>query len=270
MPPGRRVPPVAVALGAPALLLLGALAPDLRPVVAALVAAGWAGLALLRRPMALGWAAALPLAVSLTWPWFLGADHPFGPAACAEPFSLIALRRVAVALVVLALVAVLARVHGSSTFDLGVRRLRRWDLPVAVGGLLGLAIGGLVIGPWVAEPFFGRLEFARPLAAIVPAIVFGIANGTLEEVAYRGALQGWLGRVTGPWLAVLVQALVFGIVHVGPEVTAWVPLHVLLLGSAGFLAGLVVRRTGSLAIPIGIHIGADIALYYGLACRVAA
>jgi membrane protease YdiL (CAAX protease family) len=260
---------VTVALGGPALLLVGALAPELRPAVAALVVAGWAGLVLLRRPAALGWAAVLPLAVSLTWPWFLGADHPFGPTGCAEPFSLIALRRIAVLLVVLALVAVLAAVHGSSTFDLGIRRFRRWEMPVAIAGLLSLAIGGLVIGPSIAEPFFGQLEFALPLAAIVPAVAFGVANGTLEEVAYRGAFQGWLGRVTGPWVAIPAQALIFGIVHVGPEVTAWVPLHALLLGSVGLLAGLLVRRTGSLAIPIGIHIGADIALYYGLACRVA-
>jgi membrane protease YdiL (CAAX protease family) len=183
------------------------------------------------------------------------------------PFSVIALRRVATALVVFAVVAVLARVHGSSTFDLGIRRLRRWELPLSVGGLIALAAGGLVIGPWIAEPFFGRLDFARPMAAVIPAVVFGLANGTLEEIAYRGALQGWLGRVAGPGLALAVQAVIFGIVHVGPEVTALIPVHATLLAGAGLLAGLVVRRTGSLAIPIGIHIGADIALYYGLACR---
>jgi membrane protease YdiL (CAAX protease family) len=62
---------------------------------------------------------------------------------------------------------------------------------------------------------------------------------------------------------------VFGISHVGADVTAFVPIHATLMAAAGLLAGLVVRRTGSLAIPVGVHIGADIALYFGLACRAA-
>jgi membrane protease YdiL (CAAX protease family) len=223
----------------------------------------------LRSPAALGWVAAIPVAVTLTWPWFLGTDQPVGPVGCAEPLALIALRRVVVALVGIALVAILARVHGSSTFDLGIRHLRRWEPPVAIAGLLVLAVGGLVVGPWIAEPFFGRLEFDRPLIALLPAVVFAVANGTLEEIAYRGALQGWLGRAAGPWVGVVMQAVVFGIVHVGPEVTSFVPVHAAALTAVGLLAGLWVRRTGSLAVPIGVHIGADIALYYGLACRAA-
>jgi membrane protease YdiL (CAAX protease family) len=256
-----------LALGGPALLLAGALVPASRPALAVAVIVGWAVLGLARRTAALGWAASLPLAVAFTWPFVLGADHPFGPVACTEPLSVIAVRRVVVAVVVLAVVAALARLHGSSTFDLGIRRLRRWEAPLAVAAGLAVAVGGLVIGPAVAEPFFGRLEYDRPLGALVPAVIFAVANGSLEEVAYRGALQGWLGRATTPAIAIVLQAVVFGIAHVGPEVTAFVPVHATLMAVVGLLAGLVVRRTGSLAIPIGVHIGADIALYYGLACR---
>ena len=61
----------------------------------------------------------------------------------------------------------------------------------------------------------------------------------------------------------------FGIVHAGPEVVALLPVHIALLTAVGVAAGLVRARTGTLAIPIGIHIGADIALYVGLACRAA-
>jgi membrane protease YdiL (CAAX protease family) len=40
------------------------------------------------------------------------------------------------------------------------------------------------------------------------------------------------------------------------------------MGLAGIVAGLVVRRTGSLLIPIAVHIGFDIPLYYFMACQL--
>jgi membrane protease YdiL (CAAX protease family) len=39
---------------------------------------------------------------------------------------------------------------------------------------------------------------------------------------------------------------------------------------AGVIAGIVTVRSGSLALAIGAHVGFDVALYYGLACRTAA
>jgi membrane protease YdiL (CAAX protease family) len=138
---------------------------------------------------------------------------------------------------------------------------------VALAGCLVLAVAGLWIGPAVARPFFGTLEFPVPLAALVPAVLFGVANGVLEEVAYRGAMQAWLGRLAPIGVAIGFQALVFGIVHAGPEVTALLPVHVALLTGVGVAAGVIRWRLGSLWVPIGIHVGADVALYVGLACR---
>jgi membrane protease YdiL (CAAX protease family) len=40
------------------------------------------------------------------------------------------------------------------------------------------------------------------------------------------------------------------------------------MAAGGLLAGLIVERTGSLAIPIAAHVGLDIPLYYGNACRL--
>jgi membrane protease YdiL (CAAX protease family) len=230
---------------------------------------GWAVLRGARRPDAISWAATLPVAVALAWPLLAGGDVPLGETACVDPFSAITVRRVALACVVLALVALLAVVHGSDLAELGLVRPARWELVVAVVGCLVLAVGGLVIGPAIARPFFGELDFPIPPAALVPAVLFGIANGVMEEVQYRGAMQGWLGRIVPPWIAIGFPALVFGIVHAGPEVLALLPVHVALLTGVGVAGGLVRARTGTLAIPIGIHVGADIALYVGLACRAA-
>jgi membrane protease YdiL (CAAX protease family) len=256
------------ALG-PGLLLVGALVPDLRPLVALLVVSGWALLALTRRPGAIAWAAALPLAVVLTWPWLLGVDVPVGDPACRDVLSTITLRRIAVAVVGLAIVGALAVVYRSGRTELGLARPGRAEALVAVGGFLVLVAGGLVIGPAIARPFFGELDYPVPLAALVPAILFGVANGVLEEVLYRGALQAWLARLAPIGWAIAFQGLVFGIVHAGPEVLTLLPVHIALLTGVGIAAGLARWRLGSLWIPIGIHVGADIALYIGLACRAA-
>jgi membrane protease YdiL (CAAX protease family) len=199
------------ALG-PGLLLVGALVPDLRPVVAFAIVAGWTLLVLTRRPGAIAWAAALPLAVVLTWPWVLGADVPVGDPECRDVLSAIALRRMAVAVVGLAIVGLLAVVHRSGRSELGLGRPGRVEAVVAVGGCLVLVAGGLVIGPAIARPFFGELDYPVPLGALIPAILFGVANGVLEEVLYRGALQAWLARLAPIGWMIVFQGLVFGIV----------------------------------------------------------
>jgi membrane protease YdiL (CAAX protease family) len=263
------LPRALIAGAGPAALLAASLDPALRPVAAVVISLGWAALVILRRPEAIGWAAVLPVAVLLTWPWVLGGDAPLGEIGCIDPLSAIVVRRVSVAVVVLALVASLARVHRSGVTEIGLRRPAARETVVALAGCLVLAIGGLWIGPAIARPFFGTLDFPVPPAALVPAVAFGIANGVLEEVVYRGTMQAWIGRLAPLWLAIGYQALVFGIVHAGPEVLSLLPVHVALLTAVGVAGGLVRWRTGSLWIPIGVHVGADIALYVGLACRAA-
>ncbi|MFN8628984.1 MAG: CPBP family intramembrane glutamic endopeptidase [Chloroflexota bacterium] len=256
--------------GGPAILLAAALAPGLRPVAAGLLLGGWLLLRAARRPEAIAWAAVLPVGLVLPWPWLLGADVPLGDPACTDPLSSIVLRRLAVAGFGLAVITGLARVHASGPRELGLGRPAGLQAAAALGGAIVLAGGGLVIGPWLARPFFGELEFPRPAAALVPAILFGLANGVLEEVSYRGAMQAWLGRAMPIAWAIAIQGLAFGSVHAGPEVLALLPVHIALMGAVGIAGGLVRARLGSLWLPIGVHVGADIALYVGLACRAAA
>ena len=251
------------------LLLLAAAAPGLRIAIALVLAIGWVALWAGRRPESVGWAALLPVAIALPWAILAGADVPLGAAGCVDPASAIVARRMLLAVVVLVVVAGLARAVRSDAAELGLRTPARWEAAVAVAGGCLVAAGGLVIGPWLARPFFGALDFPVPPAALLPAVVFGLANGVVEELSYRGAMQGWLGRGGPGWLAIGYPALVFGIVHAGPDVVALLPLHVALLAGVGLAGGLVRARTGTLAIPIGIHVGADIALYVGLACRAA-
>lgn len=266
----RPGPNVLLAAAGPALIVVAAMVPSVRPVASVALGAGWVALWRMTRPEAIAWAAVLPVALGLALPWILGPDAPIGDPACTSPVSIIVLRRVVLAVVVLGAVGALAVAHGSGIAELGLGRPSGPEAVIAVVGCLVLIVGGLVIGPLIAAPFFGQLAFPVPPAALLPAIVFGVANGITEEVAYRGAMQGWLGRLAPVWLAIGFQGLIFGMVHAGPEVLALLPVHIALLAAAGIAAGVIRWRTGTLWIPAGIHVGADVALYVGLACRAAA
>ena len=100
----------------------------------------------------------------------------------------------------------------------------------------------------------------------MPAAIFAVSNGVMEEVIYRGALMSWSGRVMGIGPALIGQAVVFGLAHSGTDVVGFqVPL-MLAMGLGGLLAGLVTIRTRSLLIPIAVHVGLDIPIYFAFAC----
>jgi membrane protease YdiL (CAAX protease family) len=88
----------------------------------------------------------------------------------------------------------------------------------------------------------------------------------MEEVAYRGALLGWSAKVVGVWPAVVGQAVVFGLAHSGSDVASnGLPL-VLALGTGGLIAGIITVRTRSILLPVALHIGFDIPIYFAFAC----
>jgi sodium transport system permease protein len=84
------------------------------------------------------------------------------------------------------------------------------------------------------------------LTPVVAVLVLGLMPGVLEEVAFRGALQGALHRVMAPGGAILVQALVFGLAHGHP--LRFPPTFVL-----GILLGVLRHRTGSVLPGMVLH-----------------
>ena len=166
-------------------------------------------------------------------------------------------------LVSLAVVALALRAVPSSLY---IRRpARRW-IPWAIAGFLVSGPLALLVGPYLARPFFGDVSYTILVGALVPALIFAVSNGVMEELVYRGALMGWSGRVMGVGSALVGQAVVFGLAHSGTDVIGFqVPL-MLAMGLAGLLAGLVTIRTRSLLVPIAVHIGLDIPIYFAFAC----
>ena len=96
------------------------------------------------------------------------------------------------------------------------------------------------------------------LAFLLPASVFAVALAVSEELAWRGALQGWLGRTLGPWVAALAQAGVYGLAW---GVALGSPLGGVLAAAAGLLLGATVVRTRSLVVPLAWHIAFNVPFY---------
>lgn len=214
-------------------------------------------------------AAGLPVALIMAWATNVADGLITPPLECADPFSPEAWSRAVAAALAIGLIVGLCRLLRTDLAAIGLRRPSRAEVWLGLAAILLIPIPSLYIGAILAEPFFGQIELdlAQPLA-IVPALVLAVANGTMEELAYRGALLHWLSQAAGPTVGLLGQAVVFGLAHTGADFTGPMLPVILAVMAGGLIAGLLVRRTGSLWLPIVVHICLDVPLYYAAACRL--
>ena len=83
---------------------------------------------------------------------------------------------------------------------------------------------------------------------VLGVLSLAILAPLLEEVLFRGAIQGMLMRFFGrPWPAIIVAALVFGVFHMNPVQIVYATL-------LGIILGWIYYRTGSLLSVIVGHV----------------
>lgn len=249
-----------------ALLGLAAITETARLPVLLVLGVGTAVAASRAAPVRWAWAGAVPVALALAWGGLTAPTIAADGSTCTDPASPVAVLRLVEAIVVLAAVTILAIVLRSNAGTLGLRLpARRWIRWAIVGFLVAGPVA-LLAGPYLARPFFGEVGYHLLPAALIPALVFALSNGVSEQVAYRGALMGWSAKVMGTGPALVGQAIIFGLAHSGSDVTGSpIPL-MLALGIGGLLAGVITLRTRSLLIPIAVHVGLDLPIYFAFAC----
>jgi membrane protease YdiL (CAAX protease family) len=252
------------------LILLAAAVRETRLAVLVALVAGTSVAIHRKASVRWAWAAPVPVAIALSWGLITPPAADAGGADCALITSPPAVWRLAEAILVLGAVAVLGRILGAPAGSLWLRRPSMRVVQVGVAGFAACAVLGLLIGPALARPFFGAfdLDTSDPWA-LLPAFVFALSNGLAEEIAYRGALLGWTARVVGLGPALVLQAVVFGVAHGGPDVIGSPLVLIAALTAGGLLAGLIAIRTRSLFLPIAIHVALDLPLYVYLACHAA-
>ncbi len=89
---------------------------------------------------------------------------------------------------------------------------------------------------------------------------FVIANPTVEEVLFRGALQTMVTQRTGSAVAgIVVQGVAFGAIHLNGVPGG--PLGMVMAGGWGIILGIVTHRTQSIRLAWVVHVLANIAIF---------
>ncbi|MEC5425906.1 type II CAAX endopeptidase family protein [Virgibacillus sp. C22-A2] len=83
---------------------------------------------------------------------------------------------------------------------------------------------------------------AAPLFMIIPAVIAPI----LEEIIFRKIIFGGLYERTNFFIAALLSALIFGIIHGEPQ-------HILVYASMGFVFAFLYVKTKRIIVPIIVH-----------------
>jgi membrane protease YdiL (CAAX protease family) len=103
--------------------------------------------------------------------------------------------------------------------------------------------------------FFARFrevlrETVVPLFAgssLPELLLIAIMAGIGEEVFFRGFLQGSLGRVVNPWIALALVSALFGVAHmvsIG---------YAIIAGLLGAYLGALLLLTGNLFVAVAVH-----------------
>jgi uncharacterized protein len=164
---------------------------------------------------------------------------------------------------------IMGRIEGRTIADYGLPWRGMFGVQFWQGILIGFAsISGLLVAMRVVGVFyFGSIALHGTDIwkwAIVYALVF-ILVALREEFGARGYGLFTLSAGIGFWPAAILSAALFGYSHHGNSGEDWVGLF--NVGAFGLLACLLLRRTGNLWMPIGVHTAFDWGetYFYGVA-----
>ncbi|HUY25529.1 MAG TPA: type II CAAX endopeptidase family protein [Candidatus Saccharimonadales bacterium] len=195
------------------------------------------------------------------WLWLLGYGGP-APSLIGDPYGLA--RNAFAGSAWLVLAAIMAFVF----YRLSPNprpRLRIWVRPgrtvllMAIGvSLLFLAVAFLLPAPLIGREGVPLLSLGGSAG-----VAYGVANATqaiAQEIEFRGVLLGALERQQSRLVALVTQALIFGVAHIavqyqGPA-DSFIPIVILL----GLIWGWMTQRSNSILPAAVVHVVAELFL----------
>ncbi|WP_022892397.1 CPBP family intramembrane glutamic endopeptidase [Agromyces subbeticus] len=129
---------------------------------------------------------------------------------------------------------------------------------LAVGALGGLALATVTIGI-IALLGGYQITGAGTAAGALTVVGMMCAVAVTEEVLFRGVILQLLERAFGTWIALAGSGVLFGLVHLlNPGATLWGAVAIAV--EAGLMLGAAFVATRSLWLPIGLHLGWNVAI----------
>lgn len=123
---------------------------------------------------------------------------------------------------------------------------------LTLGLLAGAGLFVITVGVLALLGFY-RVVSVNPWLAILPALAGSIATGVMEELWFRGFLFRLVEEWLNTWWALMLSALIFGLLHLlTPHATLWAGLATAL--EAGILLAATYVLTRRLWMAIGMHI----------------
>lgn len=156
--------------------------------------------------------------------------------------------------VIITVVLVAASLSGISTRDrLRVRdvKLLEWRVITGVCGLTSLslcliAMHSLGHTSVTSELYSKMLRFSSVTLLMTQVLVVGLLGGIAEELLFRGYIQTRLSERWGSIVGISVTAIMFGLIHYGPE-------NVLVAGIVGMYLGVLAERSSSIVPAMVCH-----------------
>jgi membrane protease YdiL (CAAX protease family) len=190
------------------------------------------------------------------WLWLLGYGGP-APSLIGDPYGLARNAFAGIAWLVLAAVMAFVVYRLSPNPRPG---LRIWARPgrTALLSLLFLAVAFLLPAPLIGREGVPLLSLGGSAG-----VAYGVANATqaiAQEIQFRGVLLGALEMQQSRRVALVTQALIFGVAHIavqyqGPA-DSFIPIVILL----GMIWGWMTQRSKSILPAAVVHVVAELFL----------
>ena len=146
------------------------------------------------------------------------------------------------------------RIEGRQALELsgeGAGRDIGWGLSVGIG-MFTVTIATIALLGGYRVTGWGSFEAFLAMCGLMCAVAVA------EELLFRGVLFPILERAAGTWWALAISSALFGGLHlVNPNASLWGALAICL--QAGLLLGAAYVATRSLWLPIGLHLGWNLA-----------
>lgn len=203
----------------------------------------------------------LTVTVSLQWVFGIHIDGYLGVHSNTPAGN--ALQKLNECFVVVSVVITLTLLSGSSLGSIYIQK-GKLKLGLLIGAITFLlAAAGSI--PMAVLLFKGEgLTLAQVLPWTPWILIFVLANGTLEELMFRGLFLRKLEPFFGKFFSVFLIALVFTVLHRGAYYTSDQYIFLAAVFPLALAWGYIMYKTDSVWGSILFHAGMDIAIVLGL------